>query len=497
MSNYKDLELKITYLKADQITPYINNTRTHSDEQIEQVKSSIAEFGMCSPIAIHDGVIVYGHARFQALKVRGYKRFPCLDLSHLSESQRKAYVITDNQLANLAGWDMDKLKIEIEDLGELKFNINLLGFDDDFLNDLLEEEPPKGLTDDDQLPDLDKIDEISVRGDVWRLGWNKVMCGDSTIIEDIEKLTEGEKALLLHADPPYGMGKESDGVANDNLYNDALDDFQLAWWVAFRTQLHDNASAYIWGNAPELWRLWYTRLEMTEQMELRNQIVWDKKSISGMKSGRARKYPVTTEHCLFIQIGKQSNIVSLTAAKLKEVCGVKMYSRWFTKSEFALIPEKHYKALQANFDAFAKPWSDLKKSFDKIKGSINESKKRSVVLGEGISYFDNAHDIMRDVWEFPRVVGEERHDHATPKPVAMMERVMRSSLPPKGLCLEPFGGSGSTLMGAEKTGRRCYTMELQPYYVDVIVNRWQDFTGKKAIHVDTGKTYEEIKGERL
>lgn len=114
------------------------------------------------------------------------------------------------------------------------------------------------------------------------------------------------------------------------------------------------------------------------------------------------------------------------------------------------------------------------------------------VFQESRSYFDNAHDIMRDVWEFPRVTGDERHGHATPKPVAMMERVMKSSLPKGGLCAEPFGGSGATLIGAEKSGRVCYTMELQGKYVDVIVKRWQDFTGKQAIHADTGKPFAEV-----
>jgi DNA modification methylase len=114
------------------------------------------------------------------------------------------------------------------------------------------------------------------------------------------------------------------------------------------------------------------------------------------------------------------------------------------------------------------------------------------MVQESRSYFDNAHEIMRDVWEFPRVTGGDRHGHATPKPVAMRERVMKSSRPKNGLCVEPFGGSGSTLMGAEKSGRICYTMEMQEKYVDVIVKRWQDFTGKIATHAETGKTFDEV-----
>jgi hypothetical protein len=305
----------------------------------------------------------------------------------------------------------------------------------------------------------------------------------------------------MHADPPYGMGKASDGVANDNLYNDDLDNFQMEWWATFRPFLEDNASAYIWGNAPELWRLWYKAgLGDSEIIELRNQIVWDKKAIPGMASPDLTQFPIASEHCLFFQLGNQfrgniniedfpetweslrsymeseAKAAQIGSAEIKSLCGVQMYGHWFTRSQFTLIPEKHYATLQAAYAGrFIRPWRQLKAEWDKVKGGPT-----SEIQGAR-SYFDNAHDVMRDVWEFGRVTGKDRHDHATPKPVAMMERVMKSSLPSGGLCVEPFGGSGSTLIGAEKTGRVCYSMELNPVYVDVIVKRWEDFTGKKAI----------------
>ena len=161
-----------------------------------------------------------------------------------------------------------------------------------------------------------------------------------------------------------------------------------------------------------------------------------------------------------------------------------MFSHWFTTSQFNLIPDKHYATLQAAYPGrFLRPWRQIKSEWDKVK-SIPTQK-----VQEARSYFDNAHDAMRDVWEFGRVTGEERHGHATPKPVAMMERVMLSSLPKSGLCVEPFGGSGSTLMGAEKTGRACYSMELNPVYCDVIVKRWENFTGKKAMLEETKEAF--------
>ena len=395
------------------------------------------------------------------------------------------------------------------------FDLELTGFLMDEIADLQIEELTEGLTDEDAVPELDKIEPVSVRGDVWQLGHSRVMCGDSTMIDDIDKLTSGEKAQLLHADPPYGMGKEGDGVANDNLYNEDLDKFQMDWWSAFRSALVDNASAYIWGNAPDLWRLWYGGLGNSEKMELRNEIVWDKKAIPGMASPGLTQYPTASERCLFFQLGNQflgsvntddfpdswepvrgymeaeAKAAGVNPTEVKRVCGCSMYSHWFTKSQFTLIPEKHYAALAAEYPGrFARPWRELKAEWDKVKDVLTRQ-----VQGAR-SHFDNAHEPMRDVWEFSRVTGDDRHSHATPKPVAMMERVMKSSLPPKGLCLEPFGGSGSTLMGAEKSGRRCYTMELQPFYVDVIINRWQNFTGKEAFHIESGKTFNELKAER-
>ena len=338
------------------------------------------------------------------------------------------------------------------------------------------------------------------------------MCGDSLVVSDVERLTAGAVAQLLHADPPYGMGKAADGVANDNIYEEDLDKFQMEWWATFRTFLTDNASAYIWGNAPDLWRLWYRGgLGDSEKLELRNQIVWDKKNIAGMKSDLLTQFPIASEHCLFFQFGNQfrgnintedfpetwetvrgymeqeATAAGIKPPDIKRVCGCGMYSHWFTRSQFTLIPEKHYNTLaQAYPGQFTKPWRELKSEWDRVKGGPT-----SEIQGAR-SYFDNAHEIMRDVWEFPRVTGDERHGHATPKPVAMMERVMKSSLPKGGVCLEPFGGSGSTLIGAEKTGRVCYSMELQPMYCDVIVKRWQDFTGKIATHAETGQPFAEV-----
>lgn len=497
-----------------ELIPYANNARTHSEAQVDQIAASIKEFGFNNPVLIDtaNGIIA-GHGRVMAAQKLGLEEVPTITLDHLDDAERRAYILADNRLALNAGWDNAILATELERLsGEI--DLSLLGFDSAELDALLDrlEGKPDGAADD--IPEEETL-EVSKPGDIWQLGVHRVMCGDSTSEANVTELMNGELALLIHADPPYGMGKEGDGVANDNLYNDKLDQFQLDWWNACRPSVADNGSAYIWGNAPELWRFWLTKLQGTERLELRNEIVWDKKSVPGMASDLATCYPTASERVLFIQIGQQfiGNINSdefpeawqellnyqkgqadnaeLTPSKLLEITGVKMYAHWFSKSQFQLIPEKHYiKLQQACPGCFLTPWHIVKKEWDRIKG-----KGRDVInamLGESRSYFDNAHDIMRDVWEFPRVVGDDRWEHATPKPVDMMARIMNSSLPLDGLCYEPFAGSGSTLIGAEKTGRRCYTMELQPRYVDVVVRRWQQYTGQKAVLNRTGQTFDEI-----
>jgi DNA modification methylase len=480
------------------------NARRRTDRSASLIAESLKRYGAARSIVIdEDGRILAGNGTVEGAKKAGINKVRVIEAegdeliavrrAGLSEDQKVGLALADNRSSDLSEWDNEMLRQLSEE-----HDLNPWFEDDELLAEVLE--PEQGLTDADDVPEAPE-EPITKPGDVWLLGKHRVMCGDSTTITDVERLMDGAKAALMHADPPYGMGKEKDGVENDNLRNDNLDSFQMEWWATLRPFLLDNASAYIWGNAPELWRLWYNAgLGNSEKLELRNQIIWDKKAIPGMASPGLTQFPIATEHCLFFQLGNQflgnvnaddfpetweplrsymegeAKAAQIGSAEIKSLCGVQMYSHWFTRSQFNLIPEKHYATLQAAYvGRFIRPWRQLKAEWDKVKGGPT-----SEIQGAR-SYFDNAHDAMRDVWEFSRVTGEERHGHATPKPVAMMERVMKSSLPSGGLCVEPFGGSGSTLIGAEKAGRVCYTMELTPAYVDVIVKRWEQFTGNKAM----------------
>jgi len=385
--------------------------------------------------------------------------------------------------------------LELQDAG---FDVEALGFDfkeeeavsvDEVAQDVIPEKPPGRVA----------------PGDVWVLGRHRIMCGDSTNPDHVGKLVNGEVAHLLHADPPYGMGKENDGVANDNLYKDKLDSFQLDWWKAWRSHLNDSAGVYVWGTAPDLWRLWYVAgLSRLEPMTFRNEIVWAKNQAIGQSSGSHRMFPTGSERCIFFMLGVQGfnnnsenywegwepirSYLSAECEKMgwssKDVNKItdtsSMAQHWLTKSQWTFILEKQYEKLAktANGKAFTKPYAELQKLYQELK---NGSDKIKESFYSTRAYFDNTHENMTDVWHYDSVHGEERHGHATPKPVPMMGRIMRSSLPSDGLCLEPFAGSGATLIGAEQTGRRCFTMELNPEYCDVVIERWENLTGNKAV----------------
>ena len=482
---------KLEQLPITELIPYARNARTHSDVQVQQIAASIREFGFLNPVLIDEAsTIIAGHGRVLAAHVLELDRVPCRRISNLTAGQKQAYVIADNQLAMNAGWDRELLGVELSDIITGDVPVELLGFDPDELKELLgvdEEEPPE-----DVPAQTDRAEELrdewkTETGQLWTITGQQVhrlLCGDCTDADNVARLMDGAKASLLHADPPYGMGKEKDGVANDNLYREKLDAFQMEWWQAWRPHLPDNGSAYIWGTANNLWRLWYVGgLKDSERLTMRNEIVWDKTSGQGMESDQHRMFPTASERCLFFMLGEQGfnnnaenywdgweeirsaleadcKDMGWGAEDIKRICGVGMYAHWFTKNQWTFIPEEHYRKLQAaarDHDAFKRDHDELKRDFYKTR-----------------AYFDNTHDNMTDVWKFTRVTGEDRHGHATPKPVAMTARAIKSSSEEGSGLVDPFLGSGTTMLAAEQLNRRCYGMEISPAYCAVILQRMTD-----------------------
>jgi DNA modification methylase len=489
--------MKIQTLQIKDLTPDPENARQHDDKNLKAIQGSLKQFGQRKPIVItEDGVIVAGNGTVEAAKRLGWLEIQAVTVpSDWTPEQTKAFALADNRTAELASWSPEVLAAQLLELEEAGFEIEEFGFEK-----IEVAEEPREIVED-EIPEL--APKRVALGDVWELGEHRVMCGDSTKEEDVKKLMNGKTAALLHADPPYGMGKEKDGVENDNLYKEKLDKFQIDWFKASRKSLTDNASIYIWGNPEDLWRLWYSGgLKDVEPLTLRNEIVWSKASGIGQRSELMRCYPINTERCLFFMLGQQgfntnsdnywqgweplrsyldSETQKMGWAKkdLNQITNSQMGQHYITTSQWAFPTQQKYELIQeaAAGKGFLKSYKELRSQYEALKYGSDEVKESFYSTR---SYFDNVHDNMNEVWQVNRVQGEERHGHATPKPIELMARVMKSSLPKGGLCYEPFAGSGSTLIAAEQTNRLCYTMELTPEYCDVILQRWETLTGQTA-----------------
>jgi hypothetical protein len=230
--------VKITQKKVESLIPYINNSRTHSDEQVAQIAASIKEFGWTNPILVDgDNSIIAGHGRLLAARKLGYKEVPTIELADLTETQKKAYIIADNRLALNAGWDNELLTIELNDLLADGFALELLGFDPKELDALLEPEVVEGLTDEDAVPDVP--DEPTTKlGDIYQLGNHRLMCGDSTSIDAVQELLMGQRADMVFTDPPYnvafnGRSGKFDVIKNDDLPEDQFAEFIKDWLQTF------------------------------------------------------------------------------------------------------------------------------------------------------------------------------------------------------------------------------------------------------------------------
>lgn len=401
---------KIEKRAVSELIPYARNARTHSDAQVAQIAASITEWGWTSPVLVDEtGQIIAGHGRVMAARKLNLTEIPVMVATGWSDAQKKAYVLADNQLALNAGWDMDLLKVEIGELNDLDFDLDLIGFDDKVLAGLLAE-PTEGLTDPDEVPEP-PADPVTVLGDVWVMGGHRLMCGDSTSIEDLDKLAAGQKVDMWLTDPPYNVAYEGGTKEKLTIKNDSMGDEQ------FRTFLRD---AYVAANAVmKSGAVFY---------------IWHADSEGYNFRGAAKDAGWTVRQCL---IWKKSSLV----------LGRQDY-QW-----------QHEPCLYGWKDGASHLWA--------------ADRKQTTILE-----FDK-----------PSRNGE----HPTMKPVALFEYQMLNNTKGGDIVLDSFGGSGTTMIAAEKNGRHSRLMELDPKYCDVIITRWQDFTGQKAIHEATGKTFDEMK----
>ena len=405
---------KLEWRSISKLIPYARNSRTHSDEQIAQIAASIKEFGWTNPILIDgDNGIIAGHGRLSAARKLGHEEVPVIELKDLTETQRKAYIIADNRLALNAGWDNEMLTIELNELLADNFALDILGFDPKELAALLEPEVVVGLTDENDVPDIPD-EPITKLGDIYQLGNHRLMCGDSTSIDAVDKLMP-ETANMIFTDPPYLMdftgGIHGDGsksfnakhgsIKNDKMSDKEGDDFLDAINSVITSKV--DGAFYI-----TFYRLginkYFASMERTG-LKCRSLVIWDKGN-----------------HTL-----SNSDYMSMYEP---------MFYGWVNNHKFY--------------------------------GGKNGM----------------------DIWRIKRTAKNDLHP--TMKPVELVEKAVLDGSAINGIVLDLFGGSGTTIVACEKHNRHSRIMELDPKYCDVIVKRWEDFTGKKAMLVNANNEPSEI-----
>jgi len=366
---------KIEWLSVETLIPYAKNARTHSDEQVAQIAGSIKEFGFNNPVLVDkNNSVIAGHGRLMAARKLGMDKVPVVQLGHMTEAQRKAYVLADNRIALNSGWDTGMLSLELQDLKD-DIDLSLLGFDPDELNALLNPiEETEGLTDEDAVPNVPDEPKTKL-GDIYILGNHRLMCGDSTNLSDVDKLMIGVYPDLIHTDPPYGMNAVSkSSVLKANYGTDIMGDDN--------PDVAKDAFNLIYGLYPEAKQIWW---------------------------------------------------------------GANYYCSVLPDSECWLV------------------WDKNNGQSDQTDCELAWANFRSVVR------------------QFTQASEKKNRVHPTQKPVSLMEWIIkRFNLSSKTIA-DYFGGSGSTLIAAEKNGLQAFIMEFDPKFCDVIVKRWEEFTGKKAV----------------
>ena len=392
---------------------YARNPRKN-DHAVDKVAAAIREFGFRVPIcAKSDGTVVDGHLRLKAAKKLGLTEVPVVLADDMSEAQIKAFRLSVNKVAELAQWDTELLALEFGELEDMGFDLSLTGFEADEIGALFPEETKEGLTDDDAVPEAPAV-PVTREGDVWVLGGGRLMCGDSTSIEHMERLCEGQLVDMWLTDPPYNVAyeggtKEKLTIQNDSMSNDAFRQFLRDAYSAADAVMKKGAVFYIWHADSEGYN--FRGAASDVGWPVRQCLIWKK---SSLVMGR-QDYHWMHEPCLY---GWKEGASHLWASDRK----------------------------QTTILEFAKP--------------------------------------------------SRNGEHPTMKPVELFEYQMLNNTKGSDLVLDSFAGSGTTIIACEKHGRKARLMELDPRYCDVIVKRWQDWTGKEATLEATGQTFAELSAER-
>jgi DNA modification methylase len=428
--------VEIIYKKTNDLIPYANNTRTHSEDQVLQIASSIKEFGFTNPILLDDkdGVIA-GHGRIMAAKKLKMDEVPTIMLEGLSEAQKKAYIIADNKLALNAGWDEELLKVEIESLQEMNFDISLLGFTEDEINDMeLNSDDDSEAVNNEFQDDIPTIEEAPIikLGDFIQLGNNyqhTVMCGDSLDSYSVEKLMDGEKADLVWTDPPYNVAIKGKAgtIKNDDMDDHSFYNFLFAAYLNYYKNIKDGGVIYVAHADSE--RINFTKAFIDAGFKFSQNLIWNKNSATLSRQDYNWKH----EPILY---------------GWKEGAG-------------------HY---------YCQDFKQTTVIEDKI--DFNKMTKQEL-----IDYTKNLiKDIKTTVIDYDRPTISELHP--TMKPIGLVQHFIENSSIEKEIVLDLFGGAGSTLIACVNSKRYARIMELDEKYAQVIIQRYVDYTSNPMIKIN-------------
>jgi DNA modification methylase len=417
---------KVEQWPIEKLVPYAKNSRTHSDAQVAQIAASIKEWGFTTAVLVDEsGSIIAGHGRVMAARKLGMTSLPVMVATGWTDAQKRAYVIADNKLALNAGWDNELLSLELGELGDLGFDLELTGFTDEEIKALMPVEVTEGLTDEDEVPEV-PVQPVTVTGDVWLLGKHRLVCGDATSPDDWDKL-QIKSPSMVFSSPPYGVGENA--KLRDKYVKGAEQRQSL-----YATH-DDNPDQW-----PDLMRGW-TNLALTHTQ----CVVCNVQTLANNKRNLARWQAEYADHLIDVAIWDKGH----GAPQMQRNVLTNVFE-WI----FILSPEENASR--------ALPLADF-----------HGSESNMVRIGKGQREFSDIH-------------------RAT-MPVELAEWSIKSIGPKSACVVDPFGGTGTTMIAAEKHGKSARLIELDPKYCDVIVKRWQDFTGKQAIHAETGKPFAEVK----
>jgi hypothetical protein len=429
---------RIELISIDRLTPYTGNARTHSRKQIRQIAESIKRFGFNNPVLVDaKGKIIAGHGRFEAAKLLGLAGVPTVRLSHLSETEKRAYILADNRLAEKARWDREILAIELQGLSDLGFEVELTGFDIGEIDIILEdadEAKREGSGPEDEVPEPLSGPAVSRPGDLWLLGKHRLVCGNALNDVAYELLLSGEKAEFVFTDPPYNVPVDGH--------------------VCGRGRIHHREFAMASG-------------EMSPQ------------AFTG-----------------FLKAAFGHLVAHTEDGSIHHIC-----MDWRHIIEMMTAGNETYSELK-NLCVWSKTNAGM--------GSLYRSQHELVFVWKvGTGAHVNNVELGRhgrnrsNVWQYPGIgtmrAGrlEELAMHPTVKPVALVADAMKDCSRRNGIVLDPFLGSGTTVIAAERTGRRARGIEIDPAYVDVAIRRWQTYTGKSAMLSESSQSFEEVEEKRI